>query len=36
MKVQKFLKGLFELFPSLEKILHIGGQVIEGLNSRVT
>ena len=23
------------MFPSLEKIPHIGGQVIEGLNSRV-
>jgi len=31
----KIFQGSFELFPSLEKILHIGRQVIEGLNSRV-
>jgi hypothetical protein len=31
----RIFQGSFELFPRLEKILHIGGQVIEGLNSRV-
>ena len=31
----RILSGLIELFPSLEKILHTGGQAIEGLNSRV-
>jgi hypothetical protein len=35
MEVQELFQGSFELFPSLENILHICGQVIEGLNSRV-
>jgi len=33
--VQVFLQGSFKLFLSLEKVLHIDGQVIEGLYSRV-
>jgi len=33
--VQVFFQVSFELFLSLEKVLHIGGQVTEGLNSRV-
>jgi hypothetical protein len=33
MEVQNFFQGSFELFHSLKKILHIGGQVIEGFNS---
>ena len=33
--MQVLFQGPFELFLSLEKVLHIGGQVIEGLNSRV-
>ena len=31
-----YFQSSFDLFLSLEKVLHIGGQVIEGLNSRVS
>jgi len=33
--VEVFFQGSFELFLSLKKVLHKGGQVIEDLNSTI-